>query len=112
MLPVEVTPGDLCRMGLLREDEAYNATKKAARALMRSGHIKSFRAKTGLFTLAQRPNGDCMYLDSRRQCTIYDRRPTVCRRFPEIGPRPGHCPVERRTPQDQRSDKGLKGSKN
>lgn len=66
---------------------------------MRAGMVKNFRVKTGLFTLAQRPNGDCLYLDSERRCTIYDKRPSVCRRFPEIGPRPGHCPAERFEPK-------------
>jgi Fe-S-cluster containining protein len=95
-LPVEASPADLVRMGLLTEDEARGSLKKAARALMKSGHVRIFRAKTNFFTLTQRPNGDCLYLDAERRCTIYDKRPAVCRRFPEIGPRPGYCPAQPR----------------
>ena len=35
--------------------------------------------------LAQRPNGDCIYLDSLRGCSIYERRPAVCRAFSCVG---------------------------
>lgn len=33
----------------------------------------------GRFVLAHAPNGDCIYLDRDVGCTIYDRRPSVCR---------------------------------
>lgn len=93
-LPVEVTILDLIRMELISEDEAAGGSlKKIARSLAKQGVIKSFRATTGIFILEQRHGRDCIYLDDDRRCTIYDKRPDVCRRFPEIGPRPGHCPV-------------------
>lgn len=94
-LPVEASIDDLVRMGLVTADEAHGSLKKVAKTLIRTGAVKNYRAKTGLFTLSQRPNGDCLYLDANRRCTIYDTRPRVCRLFPEIGPRPGHCPAEK-----------------
>ena len=33
----------------------------------------------GRLTLARRPNGDCVYLDRKHGCTIWERRPIVCR---------------------------------
>src|SRR4051812_12082488 len=92
-LPVEATAKDLVRLGLLTADEAGGSLKKVARRLTSQGIVHSFRATTGLFTLAQTPGGDCIYLGPvDRRCTRYDQRPDVCRRFPEVGPRPGYCP--------------------
>lgn len=93
-LPVEANAADLVRLGILGEDEAAGSLKKAARRLTTAGLVHQFRASTGIFTLAQTPGGDCIYLGADRQCTVYDRRPGVCRRFPETaGPRVGHCPA-------------------
>ena len=87
-------------MGLLTDDEIHDGgLKKAARRLEAAGVIRNFRGKTRLFTLTQRPNGDCIYLGAAdRRCTIYATRPDVCRKFPEIGPRPGHCPAQKAAP--------------
>lgn len=96
-LPVEVTSADLLRMGLISEDEAQGSLKRAARRLMDDGIVQSFRARTGLFILTQRHNGDCVFLgESDRLCTIYEKRPDTCRNFPRIGPRPGYCPSRRK----------------
>jgi len=32
-----------------------------------------------LFALAHKPNGECIYLE--KGCTIYERRPVICREF-------------------------------
>ncbi len=96
-LPVEADAADLLRLGLITDDEAKGSLKRAARRLMHDGVVVSFRARSGLFILAQRHDGDCTFLDERtRLCTVYDTRPSVCRRFPEIGPRPGYCPTSRK----------------
>ena len=34
--------------------------------------------------LAQRPNGDCVFLDAQRRCSIHDVRPASCRRYPAL----------------------------
>lgn len=91
-MPVEVRIADLVRMGVVAEDEVSGSLKKVAKRLVKAGIIKTFRAKTGLFMLEQKQNGDCFYLDQNRLCTIYERRPDVCRDFPRVGPRPGFCP--------------------
>ncbi len=96
-LPVEVSVADLQRMELITPEEASQSIKKIARKLMDQRLIRSYRVATGLFILEQRPNDDCVFLHAEtRLCTIYEKRPQVCRKFPELGPRPGFCPEKRR----------------
>lgn len=95
-MPVEVKLEDLVRLGLVGEDEAQGSLKKVAKRLIREGLVVSYRAGTDLFMLTQKANRDCVFLDSEtRRCTVYERRPGVCREFPRIGPRPGFCPCSR-----------------
>jgi Fe-S-cluster containining protein len=92
-MPVEVKLSDLIRLGLTDEDEAQSSLKKLAKRLMKEGKISSYRQGTDLFMLTQKANRDCLFLDEKtRLCTVYERRPDVCREFPKIGPRPGYCP--------------------
>lgn len=35
----------------------------------------------GIKVLKRAANGDCVYLDRATGCTIYDRRPAICREF-------------------------------
>jgi len=94
-LPLEVSVSDLIRLGLTTEDEAACSLNKLANRLKREGWIQSFRAKTQLFIIKQKSNGDCLFLDQSRKCTVYQKRPEVCRKFPKIGPRPGFCPKQK-----------------
>jgi hypothetical protein len=92
-----VSAFDLIRLGVLTEDEASASLKKAARRLIKEGVIRSYLAKTGVFMVEQRGGGDCYFLDEKtRLCTVYEKRPEVCRTFPRIGPRPGWCPEGRK----------------
>lgn len=91
-LPVEATVEDLVRLGVATGDES---PKRIFRNLLARKIVSSYRARTGLFTLAQKPDGSCVFLGHDRRCTVYGKRPDVCRRFPEIGPRPGHCPARK-----------------
>ncbi len=96
-LPVEVSANDLIRLELITEEEAARSLKKVAQRLIREGIIQTFRAKTQLFILQQRQGRDCIYLDPKtRLCTVYEKRPNVCRSFPKIGPRPGYCSARRK----------------
>lgn len=93
-LPVEVSVADLIRLGLTDETEAATSLKKLARRLEKEGIIQAFQPRSQLFVLEQRYGRDCIYLDERtRLCTVYEKRPAVCRQFPRIGPRPGFCPA-------------------
>lgn len=91
-LPVEASVNDLIRLGLTCEEEAAVSLKKLAQRLMKEGVIQAFQQKSQLFVLEQRSGRDCIYLGKDRLCTVYDKRPEVCRQFPKIGPRPGWCP--------------------
>lgn len=92
-LPVEVSASDLIRLGLITEEEAAISLKQVAKRLLKARVIQAFQAKSQLFVLEQRSGRDCIYLDDKtRLCTVYEKRPEVCRQFPKIGPRPGFCP--------------------
>ncbi len=92
-MPVEIKSEDLIRLELANEDELNQSARKVAKSLIKDGVLSTYREGTGLFTLTQRPNGDCYYLDLKtRLCTVYEKRPGVCREFPSIGPKPGFCP--------------------
>jgi hypothetical protein len=95
-LPLEVSAADLIRLELITEDEAAESLKKAARRLMREGIVHSFHPTSQLFIIEQRNGRDCIFLDKDRLCSIYEKRPEVCRKFPKIGPRPGWCPAGRK----------------
>lgn len=87
---------DLVGMAIIDAFEAEEEPKVLAKRLMKSGVIDHFNFKNSLFTLAQRANDDCLYLDAQsRRCTIYERRPQTCRNHPAIGPRPGYCAYRR-----------------
>jgi Fe-S-cluster containining protein len=91
-LPVEVSAADLIRLGLVTEFEAAGGLKAVAKRLLKEKVIQAFQARSQLFILEQRNGRDCIYLDKNRLCTVYEKRPEVCRQFPKIGPRPGFCP--------------------
>ncbi|MBC7691851.1 MAG: YkgJ family cysteine cluster protein [Methylotenera sp.] len=92
-LPVEVSAFDLIRLEIITEDEAASSLKKVSRRLHAEGVIQSFSAKNQLFILEQRGGRDCIFLGAKdRLCTVYEKRPQVCRSFPKIGPKPGSCP--------------------
>jgi Fe-S-cluster containining protein len=92
-LPVETSASDLMRLGLVTEDEAASSLKKIAKRLLSNGTIQAFNAKSQIFVLEQRNGRDCIFLGKDRLCTVYEKRPEVCRQFPKIGPRPGWCPA-------------------
>lgn len=96
-LPVEASAEDLVRLGWATEDEVSGSLKKLGKRLEREGKVQYFRVGSGLFILTQRPNGDCQFLDEKRRCTVYEKRPGVCRKFPtENSPRISYCPYQKK----------------
>jgi Fe-S-cluster containining protein len=96
-LPVEVSAADLIRLELITEEEASESLKKVAKKLLKEKWIQAFNARSGIFILDQRYGEDCVFLGRKdRLCTVYEKRPEVCRQFPKIGPRPGYCPGRRK----------------
>lgn len=98
-LPVEVSAADLIRLGLISEEEAALSLRAVAKKLEKAKVIQAFQPKTQVFTLSQVAGRDCIYLGKDRLCTVYEKRPNVCREFPKIGPRPGWCPGGKREPR-------------
>jgi Fe-S-cluster containining protein len=92
-LPVEVSAADLIRLELIEEEEAAVSLKQVAKKLMKQKIVQGFSPKTQIFVLEQRYGRDCVFLGKDRLCTVYEKRPEVCRKFPKIGPRPGFCPT-------------------
>ena len=96
-MPVQVTSEELFHMGFIESHQVNGPLKRIAQRLIRSGIIRSFNSRTRLFRLKQLENGDCVFLDSNRLCTIYENRPSICRGFPFNSVRPGFCPSQRRS---------------
>lgn len=91
-LIVEVSTADMIRLGLTDAWEAEHCLKDLIQRLKKQKIIKRFNTKNHAFVLEQK-NGVCLFLDKNRRCRMYDTRPEVCRKHPEVaGPRKGHCP--------------------
>ena len=93
-MPLEVRLPDLVRLGVVDPFEAlHEAPKQIAKRLEKAGLIDHFNFKREVFTIARRASGDCHFLDAKtRRCTVYEQRPETCRKHPQVGPRPHHCP--------------------
>jgi Fe-S-cluster containining protein len=93
-MPVEIRLADLVRLEVVDPFEAeHEDPRQIAKRLTKAGVLERFNAKHGIFTLARRADGDCRFLNARtRRCTVYAQRPDTCRKHPQVGPRPGHCP--------------------
>lgn len=91
-MPVQVGVADLVRMELLTEEEAALNLEAVIEVLRAEGVLKAESPEDWVWVLEQQPSGDCLFLGADRRCEIYEQRPTICREFPAIGPRPGHCP--------------------
>lgn len=84
-------------MELVDPFDAQGRLKRIARKLKQQGVIEHYNLSQGKFTLARRPNLDCIFLEAQsRICTIYDKRPEICRNHPAIGPKPGYCPYQKK----------------
>jgi len=95
-MPVQVTSEELYHMGFIEAHQVNGPLKRIAQKLIKTGIIKSFNSRNRLFRLKQRENGDCVFLDTKRLCTIYENRPSICRGFPFNSVRPGFCPSQRK----------------
>jgi uncharacterized protein len=93
-MPVEVKLHDLVRLGWVDGFEAeHTPVQKISKNLQKAGLVARYNAKNEVFTLSRRADGDCALLEPlTRRCTVYDVRPDTCRKHPQTGPRPGHCP--------------------
>lgn len=91
-LPVEMSFDDLVRLEFVDEFERDEPRRKTAKRLKKEGLISHYNNKNDIYTLPQRSNEDCVYLDQQtRRCQVYEKRPKTCRQHPIVGPRRGFC---------------------
>jgi Fe-S-cluster containining protein len=95
-MPLEVKKEDIIRMELATEADFENSISRLVTRLQKEGVLQSYRANTELFMISRQANGDCVFLTKEKKCSIYDKRPETCRKFPLIGLRPGFCPANPR----------------
>jgi len=92
-LIVEVSTEDMINCGYASLWETQHDMKGLVKSLKKQGIIKRYNIRTEKFVLEQTAKGECIFLDERKLCSIYDRRPRVCREHPDVaGPRRGFCP--------------------
>lgn len=91
-MPLEVSLPDLIRLGFVTQNEAIEDLSEIAKRLKKRKIIQKFHPRKMVFVIAQKKNKDCIFLDGNRRCTVYLKRPEICRQFPHIGPKPGSCP--------------------
>lgn len=91
-LPLRVSAEDLFHMGFIEYEKVNGPLKQIANRLIKQGIVRSYNTRTKVFTIQRHKNEDCIFLDENRRCTIYAKRPVVCRRFPDNSIRPGFCP--------------------
>lgn len=94
-LPVLVTAEELFHLGFLKYHEVAGPLEKHVERLKKKKVIQSFNVRTQLFKLYQHPNNDCVFLTKDRLCSVYERRPSICRAFPKNSRRPGYCPNQK-----------------
>ncbi|QDK42480.1 YkgJ family cysteine cluster protein [Bacteriovorax stolpii] len=90
-MPVEIKTADLIRMGILDEFHLELSLKEQIKEALKHPGVTRYTPSTEKFTLAQKPDSSCFFLDANKRCTIYGERPDTCRNHPKIGPRPNYC---------------------
>ena len=90
-MPVELPVKDLIRLNILDEFHSELSLREQIKDALKHPAILRYTPSTEKFTLKQKPDGSCYYLDAQKKCTMYEQRPDTCRNHPQIGPRPGFC---------------------
>jgi Fe-S-cluster containining protein len=90
-MPVEVTNHDLVRLEILDPFHLNLNEREIIKTAQQHPAIDRFTKSTNKYTLVQKPNMSCFYLDKNGRCTVYEKRPDTCRNHPQIGPRPEYC---------------------
>ncbi len=96
-LPVEVDAEDLVKMEFYDPFFLELTDKEQIKEASHHPDILRYNSKTHKYTLKQRSNGACLYLDQNKKCIIYPKRPKTCANHPIIGPRAGYCAFIKKT---------------
>lgn len=98
-MPVEVRASDLLRMGILTDFEMEMEERDMVKEALKHPGVARYTRSIEKFTLSQKIDTSCYFLDSNGRCTVYDKRPDTCREHPEKGPKPGSCAYYPRDPR-------------
>lgn len=90
-MPVEASVSDLIRLNILDEFHMELSERDKIKDALKHPAILRYTASSEKFTLKQKPDGSCFFLDLNKKCTKYNQRPETCRNHPQVGPRPGFC---------------------
>ena len=90
-MPVEVKISDLIRLNILDEFHLELTLREQIKDALKHPGVLRYTPSTEKFTLKQKSDGSCFFLDSNKLCTRYEDRPETCRNHPQIGPKPGFC---------------------
>lgn len=90
-MPVEVLIPDLLRLNILDEFHLEFSLKEQIKEALKHPAVKRYTASTEKFTLQEKVNGACYFLNKDGRCSVYDQRPNTCRNHPRIGPKPNFC---------------------
>lgn len=90
-MPVEIITEDLLRMQIFNTFHLELSINEQIKEALKNSAIKRYTPSSQKFTLVQKPDGSCFYLDKKGRCSIYDLRPNTCRNHPRIGPKPNFC---------------------
>lgn len=90
-MPVEVKTTDLVRLGILVEFHLELSEREQIKEALKHPGVARYTPSTEKFTLTQKHDNSCYFLDQNKRCTTYETRPETCRNHPKIGPRPNYC---------------------
>jgi Fe-S-cluster containining protein len=90
-MPVEVKISDLIRLNILDQFHLELSNREQIKDALKHPSILRYTPSSEKFTLKQKPDGSCFFLDSNKLCSRYIDRPDTCKNHPQIGPRPGFC---------------------
>ena len=90
-MPTELDAPDLIRMGILTEFHLELSVREQVKDALKHPGVLRYASKSGKYTLTQKLDGACYFLDKEHRCSVYENRPETCRNHPQVGPRPGYC---------------------
>jgi Fe-S-cluster containining protein len=90
-MPVEAKISDLIRLNILDDFHLELSLREQIKDALKNPAILRYTPSTEKFTLAQKPDNSCYFLDTNKRCSRYEDRPDTCRNHPQVGPKPGFC---------------------
>lgn len=90
-MPVEIPIEDLYDQGFLDPFIKDYDEKDQIKEALKLNFVKRYTPSSKKFTLYQKKDLSCHFLDNNGRCSIYQNRFSTCRNHPKVGPKPNHC---------------------